>query len=533
MSDAQVPVLIVGGGMSGLAAALFLRQQGIDCRVVERNTTVSQLLRSTHVSPRTMELFRTLGIEHQVREVAEKFVLGKYWSARDLPPRHLPRAILRARSLADVVQGDVVVMAEGGNDFHDIGPSEAVWCGQDKVEPVMLAEALRRGARIDFHTELSSFTQDADGVTATVRDRATGAVSTVRAGYLIAADGAHGSVRTTLGIERRGRGTLGHVLNVLFKADLDAVLGGRRFMILYLTDPGAPGMLFKLDDQRWILGVFGDPRELDADKLSHEECAALIRRATGEPELPVDVQTAMGWWIGHGIADRYRAGRVFLAGDACHVLPPTGGFGANVGVQDAGNLAWKLAGVLHGWAGEELLDTYEAERRPVGRATIDQALMRHMRWSDPDDTTPRDERDQTVVTTAYRYSSPAVAGPAHGEVLGHELCIDGRPGMRVPHAWLTVDGRRRSTVDLPGETFVLLTGGGAGWAEAARSAAGRLGVPLRVCGDGEARVRRAVGITERGALLVRPDGFVAWRCEDGPVDGGALHEVLTTILARR
>ncbi|MBB6174255.1 2-polyprenyl-6-methoxyphenol hydroxylase-like FAD-dependent oxidoreductase [Nocardiopsis mwathae] len=527
MLDVQVPVLVVGGGLSGLAAALFLRQQGIECHVVERNTTVSQMLRSTHVSPRTMELFRTLGIEHRLREVAERFVLGKRWADQDLPPHHLPRVILRAKSLADVVKGDAVVMAEGENDFHDIGPAEAVWCGQDKVEPIMRDEALRRGARISFNTEMVSFTQDEDGVSVVVQDRATGERQTIRARYVIAADGAHSPIRKQLGIERRGHGTLGHVLNVLFEADIEQILEGRRFMILYLTNRAAPGMLFKVDDHRWIYGIFGDPEMLDADRLTPGECADLVRTAAGEPDLRVDVHEAKGWWIGHGIADSYRSGRIFLIGDACHVLPPTGGFGANLGVQDAGNLAWKLAAVLHGWGGEELLDTYEAERRPIGKETIDQAWMRHMRWSAPQDTTEHDERDQTIVTTAYRYSSPAVIGPDYGEALGHDLAIDGRPGMRVPHAWLTLDGVRTSSIDVASETFVLFAAEeGDEWVVAAGAAAGRLGIPLRVHRvgprgdllDPQDEFRKASGITPRGALLVRPDGFVAWRAEDLDAD---------------
>ncbi|MFG1666860.1 FAD-dependent monooxygenase [Streptomyces sp. Y7] len=541
MPDVQVPVLVVGGGMSGLASALFLRRQGIDCLVVERNSGVSQMLRSTHVSPRTMELFRTLGIEQGVLDVAEKFVLGKHWADQDLPPHHLPRAILRAQSLAHIVEGDVVVMAEGENDFHDIGPSEAVWCGQDKVEPVMLQEALRLGAQVSFSTELTSFVQDEEGVTAQVRDLTTGRTRTVRARYLIAADGAHSPLRKELGIGRDGHGALGHVLNILFTADIDSILDGRRFMILYLQNREAPGMLFKVDDERWIYGIFGDPRVLDASKISAEQSVELVRKATGVPGLEVNILETKGWWIGHGIADTYRAGRVFLVGDSAHVLPPTGGFGANCGVQDAHNLAWKLAGVLHGWAGEELLDSYEAERRPVGRATIDQAWMRHMRWSNPQDADERDERDQTIVTTAYRYTSPVIPGTDFDDPLGHELVIDGQPGMRVPHAWLTnAQGEQVSPIDLTGEAFLLFTGDEADdWARHGRTVADRLGVPLRVhrlgpdsdVRDAHDEFRKASGIGPRGALLVRPDGFVAWRAEDTQ-SVGSFGDVLATVTGR-
>ncbi|CDR06326.1 FAD-dependent monooxygenase [Streptomyces iranensis] len=542
MSDVEVPVLIVGGGMSGLAAALFLRQHGVDCLLAERNTTTSQLLRSTHVSPRTMELFRTVGIQQVVWDVAEKVVPGMYWSRQDLPPRQLPRAILRAGSLADVVAGDIVVMEEGINQFTNIGPCEPVWCGQDKVEPIMLREAAERGARVGFNTEMLQYTHDPDGVTAVLRDRGTGEKITVRARYLIAADGAGGSIRTTEGIGRSGRGTVGHVLNVLFKADLDAILGGRRFLILYLTNHQASGMLFKLDNERWIFGLFCGPDDIVEGKISHDECAELIRTATGEPDLAIDIHTTMGWWMAHEVADSYRSGRVFLVGDACHVLPPTGGFGANAGVQDANNLAWKLAGVLNGWAGEELLETYEAERLRVGRETADQAWLRHMRWSGPQDGATDPQRDQTVVTTAYRYTSRAVVGEPFPEAFGHDLTIDGRPGMRVPHVWLTLGERRVSSVDLAGDAFALIAGAdGAPWAEAAREAAADSGIPLRAHvldragdpADPAGEFAAAAGIGRSGALLVRPDSFVAWRAVGPSADTGPMvRGVLSAVTGR-
>jgi 2-polyprenyl-6-methoxyphenol hydroxylase-like FAD-dependent oxidoreductase len=477
-----------------------------------------------------MELFRTLGIERDVLDVADRFVPGKHWIDTDLPPQQLPRAILRARSLADIPRGDVVVMAEGENDFADIGPAEAVWCGQDKVEPILFDEAVRQGADLRFNTEFESFEQRADGITATLRDRADGEVTIVEADYLIAADGAHSAIARKLGIQRQGHGTLGHVLNILFKADLDTALAGHRFMILYLINREAPGMLFKLDHDRWIYGVFGDPKSLSPDRLSDMDCVRLVQQATGELDLTIDVQAKMGWWIGHGVTDTYRAGRIFLVGDACHVLPPTGGFGANVGVQDAGNLAWKLAAVLNGWANSSLLDTYEAERLPVGKATIDQAWMRHVRWSNPDDTTERDERDQTIITTAYRYTSSAIIGDPFDEPLGHELRIDGQPGMRVPHAWLKIDGKRVSTVDLPQHEFLFFTESSA-WAEAAESAAKKFDIPLRTFDNSE--ISEATGTTTEGALLVRPDGFVAWRSTESAENPMAvISAVLAQITAR-
>lgn len=542
MPEIQVPVLIVGGGLTGLAAALFLRQHDVDCLLVERNTTTSQLLRSTHVSPRTMELFRTVGIQQAVWDVAEKVVLGKYWSRGDLPPHQLPRAILRAASLDAVAAGDVIVMDEGANSFTAVSPTEPVWCGQDRVEPIMLARARELGADIRFATDMASFSPDEDGVTARIVDRASGEATDVRARYLIGADGAGGAIRTAVGIEREGNGTIGHVLNVLFEAELDTILGGRRFLILYLTNPKAPGMLFKLDDRRWIFGLSCGPEDIVEGKISPEECVDIVRTAVGRPEIDVKVLTTMGWWMAHEVVRTYRNKRVFLAGDACHVLPPTGGFGANAGIQDANNLAWKLAGVLNGWADEALLDTYDAERLPVGKETADQAWMRHMRWAGPAKRGERDERDQTVVTTAYRYTSAAIIGDPYPEALGHDLTIDGKPGMRVPHVWVGLNGNRVSTVDMAGPEFALLAGpDGQDWVDAARDAAAELGIPLRchtvgagaTLDDPEHGFLDAAGLTRQGALLVRPDGFVGWRNpESGNGEETAvLHGVLSRISA--
>ncbi|EME57635.1 FAD-dependent monooxygenase [Amycolatopsis decaplanina] len=542
MNETQVAVLIVGGGLSGLAASLFLRQQGVDCRLIERSTSTSQLLRSTHVSSRTLELFRTVGIQKAIHDVAEKVILGENWTRSDLPPHQLPRVILRARSLQDVADGDVIVMEAGTDDFTEVSPAEPVWCGQDRVEPIMVREAERRGARISFTTEMTSFSQDSVGVTATVRDRTTGAEQVIRAQYLIAADGAGGKIRPSLGIGRTGNGTAGHVLNVLFEADLDSILGGRRFLILYLSHPDAPGMLFKLDEKRWIFGLFCGPEEIADGRLSHAECANLIRTATGVADLEIRVDSTLGWWMAHEIADSYRSGRVFLVGDACHVLPPTGGFGANAGIQDSSNLAWKLAGVLNGWAAPELLDTYETERRPVGQATADQAWLRHERWSGPGGDGLGQQVHQTVITTGYRYLAGALVGGTSTDVLNPELNLDGSPGSRLPHAWLSLNGRRLSSLDLTGEAFVLLAGPhGAAWTEAADRIADRLGIPLRAhlvgpdceLSDVGGAFLDASGIGGHGALLVRPDGFVGWRSAIAVQDADeTLHEVLRTMTAR-
>jgi hypothetical protein len=250
-----------------------------------------------------------------------------------------------------------------------------------------------------------------------------------------------------------------------------------------------------------------------------------------------DVVWSSRFRVHHRLADRYREGRVFLAGDAAHTWPPVGGHGANTGMQDAHNLAWKLTAVLRGWAGPALLDTYQAERRPVALETGRQAVLRGLTGQMMPTGRPGDRLlDDVVIILGYRYASSAVVGAEHDTVLPAELALTGRPGTRAPHVWLESAGTRVSTLDLFGTGFVLLTGpDGHGWAEAA----GDLGVPLTVhrigtdLVDVDGRFAEVYELKPATAVLVRPDGFVAWRTDSPAADPrAALGDALTRILSR-
>ncbi|WP_327581133.1 FAD-dependent monooxygenase [Nonomuraea sp. NBC_00507] len=538
MADREVSVLVVGGGLNGLASALFLSQQGVDVHLVERNDKTAQLLRAAGVSARTMELFHSVGLEPEIRERGLRLIPGEHWTEPHSPVDLLPRAILGAKRLSDIGNGRAFVMEEGTVEVADASPMEPAWCGQDRLEPMMIREAVQRGARIEFGTEMVSYEQDADGVTAVVRTLATGAEQRIRARYLIAADGVTSPIRESLGITRSGNGTIGHVLSILFEADLDSVVEGRRFLIAYLLNEAA-GLLHRFDETRWVFGLFFDPERHAEAETSKDKALELLRTALGEPDLPIDIQLVNRWRLAHDVADTYRSGRIFLVGDACHVHPPAGGYGANSGMQDAHNLAWKLAAVLRGWAGESLLDSYEQERHPVGKATADQAWIRQTTRSEGDGGHP-DLRNSTVISTGYRYPEGAFVGEKGGEALETELRIDGRPGLRVPHVWLEREGAKVSTVELATDTFVLLAApDGASWADAATAAAGALGIPLSAyrigtdLADAEGRFLQVTGLTPQGALLVRPDGFVAWRSPGAAGDPRVLlQDVLEQITAR-
>nr|Q9L4Y1.1 RecName: Full=Tetracenomycin B2 monooxygenase-dioxygenase; AltName: Full=Tetracenomycin B2 oxygenase; Short=Tcm B2 oxygenase [Streptomyces olivaceus]AAF73050.1 Tcm B2 oxygenase [Streptomyces olivaceus]CAP12596.1 TcmB2 oxygenase [Streptomyces olivaceus] len=538
MDRIEIPVLVVGGGLTGLAAAVFLRQQGVDCLLVERHRSTTFLTRASGINARTMELLRNAGLEETVIDRSLHLIEGKRWRELGQPADRIPWVVLRARDLADIERA--VIVEEPSLDVADVSPTRAQWCGQDKLEPILRDEAVRRGADIRFHTRLDSFAQDADGVDAVIVDRGTGARTAVRSRYLIAADGVRSTVRQALGVTGTGHGSLGKAMSVLFQADFEPVLHGRRFVITYMANPQAPGVLQTFDENRWIFGFFCDAYGGGDAAFDTGRCADIVRTSLGIPDIPLDVQLVQPWEMSHHVADSYRSGRVFLAGDAAHVHPPAGAFGANGGIQDAHNLAWKLASVLHGRASDALLDTYHQERHPVGTEIAEQAWTRHTYRLDGDDELGRRLVDTKVVAAGYRYTSSAVLGAAYPTAIPHELALTGLPGQRVPHVWLDHDGRRVSTVDLAVDGFVLLArADGTPWADAAARLAATTGIPLtahvvgKTLTDPADALAAATGLGEAGALLLRPDGFVAWRSDTSADDPEAvLDGVLARILAR-
>lgn len=424
----------------------------------------------------------------------------------------------------------------------------------------MLVDYARElGGDLRFGTELVSFEQDEDGVTAIVQTRLNGQRHTVRADYLVAADGPRSPVREELGIEVSGPGDLFHNVSVTFASRrLAEFVGERRFIVCYLTNPQGEGALLPVDNrEHWVFHLPWHPdRGEPIEAFTDERCVEHIRAAAGVPDLDVEITGKAPWHAAERVAERYRSGRVFLAGDSAHEMSPTGAFGSNTGIQDAHNLAWKLAAVLNDHAGAELLDTYEAERRPVARATAARASTRSAEHSHPGYAAPPvgggKQPGVLGVVLGYRYASAAVLGTDPEQPLLPERFQppNGEPGSRAPHLWLRRAGARVSTLDLYETSLVLLVGAGpAGdaWRSAAAATAERLRVPVTVYRIGteaesagvdlvtEPDVDWAIlhGITDEGAVLVRPDGFVAWRvpaAEPDPED--ALIAVLHTVAAR-
>ena len=537
MLPTQTPVLIVGGGVTGLSAALFLAQQGLSSLLVERHPDLLIHPRARGFTPRTVELYRQVGLEAAIRAHSYASGDGFDWVA------------VRAETVA----GNWVRVEEPPEDHGaaDASPSGFAPIDQDKLEVLIRTRAQEFGADIRFSTELTSFEQDDSGVTAHLMDRSSGARSRVKAQYLVAADGYASPIRQRLGVGTDGPGPFFHTLTAMIEADLRPALRGRRLSIAYLQQP-RPGTVLMAHDEEgrhWVFGTgYAPERGESTDDYPDERIIEMVRAAVGladvavtlRPQIPGTDVKVLGFPIGAQVARQYRVGRVFLVGDAAHIVPPTGGLGANTGIQDAHNLAWKLAAVLRGQAGPGLLDTYQAERYPIGLLTMRQALARwQARIGAGVGSAAEPLLDYGSLTFGYRYRSSAVLGaPDNGAPTLPPQELAGQPGTRAPHLPVTLEGQHRSTLDLYGEQWILLAGegeGGAAWVAAAESVARRLGVPLHahrfgVDLDGSEGAA-AHGIGADGALLVRPDGFVAWRATGANAEPsvtleGALRAVL-------
>lgn len=542
MADIEVDVLIVGGGPVGLSASLECSRHGLTSLLVEKHAGTSIFPKARLVSTRTMELLRSWGLQDEVeraglpREDSLAVGVGTSLTADDFHRETAPIA-------ADAPQS----------------PTYAYICAQDELEVILkrTAETLP-GADVRFATTMTAFSQDGDGVSATIES--SGATAEVRSAYVIAADGARSSIRERLAIGVDGPPPIGHMISIMFEADIGDLLHDRRCALYFLRSTIPCAVEAVDNDRRWLVQTGYDPAEGgSADDFTPEFCTEIVREAVGIGELDVTLIATMPWLQQAVTARSYRDGRIFLAGDSAHVSTPQGGFGMNCGIQDAHNLVWKIAAVHKGHAGEGLLDTYGPERRPIGERTVGESLTNALitfRMMEGELTMAEaialqaGRRSSEGLVLGFHYDSAAVVGdgspPPQPDDPYRTYVPTARPGHRAPHVTVHRAGARMSTLDLLGTGFTLFTTPGSGWSDIAADVAARTGdhvVPVELdpglptggglCAPGWTE---AYGTSTTGAVLVRPDGHVAWRYAgtDGNVLDGrrALVDALDEVLSR-
>lgn len=530
MPDIEVPVLIVGGSLVGLSTALFLGHHGVRSLAVEHHRDTAIYPRAAQIYQRTMEILRSVGLEQVAMERSEEqFVQDG--------------AVMAVETLAGKELAWYVPNLNEG--IRDVSPSVRVFLTQILLEPLLKARAAELGAELRFGTDVVSLEQDGDGVTATIRERDSGTTMTVRARYVVAADGSHSRTRTQLGIPLCGHGELSKSITIYFRGNVGPLLRGRNLSVIYVYNPELTGF-FRIEkpfDSGFLaVNSLGSPERPNTDVwtgLSDERCQHYIRLSLGVEDIPITIENVMKWQATADWAERFQMGRIFLAGDAAHIMPPTGGFGGNTGVQDAHNLAWKMALVLKGSASPELLSTYDAERRPVGEFTVEQAYSRYVtRWAPylgKQGIQPL--ANDLDVDLGYRYRSAAVIpdGADDGRVVEPARETRGRPGTRAPHLWLNREATV-STLDWFGRDFVVLAGpDGGDWRGQTENASRDAGIAVDFHQLGTSELCDAFGVTRSGAVLVRPDGIVGWRAASaGDKISGAttVSHVLMSLLGR-
>jgi putative polyketide hydroxylase len=537
MNVKHVPVLIVGAGAGGLATSALLAKHGVASLLVEKRREVFIYPKARNLSFRSLEILRGLGLADEVHAVADRV------SDMVVKPT--------LNSDEEELAIDIDSFFAG---LDQLSPEPSVqYCPQSSLEPMLLAETRRHGSEVRYGTELCSLDQDDAGVTAVLRELDSGESETVRADYLIAADGVHSPIRKSLGVTTSGYGAL-PIFVVFFY-----FRGPWRKFVSHLRDgdgvqvknPDVDGIfLVAKDDVGMFITTYFPGRGETAAQFTPEYCREVLTKAIGQP-IELEIIEAAAWQPYEQVADQFQCGRVFFVGDSGHTMPPFKAGGANTAIQSAHNLAWKLAAVLDGTADPALLTTFHAERHPVGRFAAHQSLTGPtVALIDLDDQGPGlpldEEASMFSLLIGYQYHSAAVVtgqpAPADPDAVSLVDELRGQPGTRVPHAWVQHDGRRVSTLDLLDGGFTLLTtDDSTPWVEAAATASGALGVPIAVhqigrrgdALDGDGAWAQATGLPSGGALLVRPDDFVGWRADRFPADPEReLRQALSAILAR-
>jgi putative polyketide hydroxylase len=521
----EIPVLIVGGGPVGLTASILLSQAGIRSLMVERHAGTAVHPKSRGINARTMEIYHQHSVEGPIR-------------AAGLPHHHTG-LIVWAKSLAgEEIERRVPWRARAQSGV--VSPVRNCLCAQDDLEPVLRWFAEQQGGgKLVFSTEATGFEQGADGVVVTLLDLATRERRDVRAQYVIAADGAQSRIRRELGVRMLGRQNVYDSVNIVLNADLTPWTAHRPSALYFIENDRIRGTFLTINaSDRWgfLINALSAYGYTPAD-FTFQRSAELVRLAAGVPDLDVKILGVAPWTASAHVAEQYAHGRIFLAGDAAHEMPPTGGFGLNTGVQDVHNLVWKLAAVLRGAASPQLLETYHDERQPVARAITEQSLinaasMGRLEQSKGNASARPEYLNEQGMIFGATYTSRAVVPdgtdppPVANAVT--DYVPSARPGGRAPHVFFERDGERVSTIDVVGRGFALLTAaGGTAWIDAAADQA----LPVKAQVIGETEFMSAYDLDESGAVLVRPDGYVSWRSRTKSSDPSrTLRDAMTAVL---
>nr|CTQ92755.1 Polyketide hydroxylase WhiE VIII [Kibdelosporangium sp. MJ126-NF4] len=500
---------MVGAGLGGSSAAMFLALRGVDVLLVERHASTSLHPRAAGQHQRTMEFLQIGGVADEILAVGHPPSEFRIKVAESVHGRVLHTIV---ESFADML-----------STVEQLSPAGWGSATQDQTEPIMLEQARKHGATVRFSTELVSFEQDAEGVTAQLLDVGSGRTEEIRAQYLIGADGNRSPVRERLGIARSGFGSLSNHIGIVFDADLTGVLPDGEQWLYYLQNPAFTGAYVGVNvPDRHIFSIEYHPENGESfTDYPRERIIELMRIGLDTPDLEPELVWTGPWEMAARIAEKWRDGRVFLVGDAAKVTPPTGGLGGNAAVCDGFDVAWKLAAVLNGEAGEGLLDSYEPERKLAAELVVNESLFNYVQRMAPHLAGP--EIPESVgpieAVLGVRHTSGAViAEPNDGSPTMDPFQFSGEPGFRAPHVVLPSG---ESTLDVWGAGWALLGGPDGGWDQIDVGT-----LQYRSLGDQYDRF----GVGREGASLLRPDGVVAWRTT-AKADEDTLKNVLRQVLS--
>jgi len=577
--DIKADVLIIGSGPAGSTAAALLSSYGISNIVVNNYNWLANTPRAHITNQRSLEIFRDLGIEHEVKALAvQQEWMGNNVFCTSLAGEEIGR--LKSWGTHPLRLADYTLAS----------PTSICDIPQTLLEPIIMAKAARGGSQYRFNTEYLSHAQDAEGVTATVLDKTSGATYQIRAAYMIGADGANSRVAKNLNLPFEGKMGIGGNINIVCNMDLSQYVAHRPSTLYWVLQPGSNiggigmGLVRMVRPwHKWLI-VWGYDIAQEAPKVTDEMAKQIVRNLIGNPDLDVEIESASAWTTNQCYATTLYDGRVFCAGDAVHRHPPSNGLGSNTSVQDAFNLCWKLALVLKGKAHSALLHTYQEERAPVAKQIVNRAnksitdtapifdalglnesfdtgqMQQNMERRKEASAEAEEQREKLRQAIAYksyefnchgvelnqRYKSEAVIADETPEpvyIRDEELYYQAtsRPGAHLPHVWIGKNGHQLSVLDVCGKgKFTLLTGiGGEQWMHEAIQVAEKAGMPITIVQIGAGRIytdiygdwAKAREIRDSGCLLVRPDFHIAFRAQSSDeYSPGILENALLAIL---